>query len=47
VNVKSANSFRIDKNLARKLDNLLKDDRLYKETEIFKIPEALSEKLNS
>ena len=39
--------FKIDKNLPSKLDNLLKEGSLDKETEILKILETLSEKLNS
>jgi hypothetical protein len=40
-------SFKIDKNLPNKLDNLLKEGTLDKETEILRILEDLSEKLNS
>jgi hypothetical protein len=40
-------SFRIDKNLPNKLDNLLKDGSLDKEIEILRILETLSEKLSS
>ncbi len=39
--------FKIDKNLPSKLDNLLKEGSLDKETEILRILETLSEKLNS
>jgi hypothetical protein len=39
--------FRIDENLARKLDNLLKAGSLDNKTGILEILEALSEKLNS
>ena len=39
--------FRIDKNLPSKLDDLLKEGSLDKETEILKILETLSEKLNA
>ena len=37
--------FNIDRNLPSRLDNLLKDGSLDKETEILKILEALSEKI--
>ena len=39
--------FRIDKNLPSKLDDLLKEGSLHKETEILEILETLSEKLNA
>lgn len=39
--------FRIDKNLTNKLDNLLKEGSLDRETEILRILENLSEKLNA
>ncbi|MGD0451795.1 MAG: hypothetical protein ABSA79_12170 [Candidatus Bathyarchaeia archaeon] len=39
--------FRIDKNLPSKLDDRLKEGSLDKETEILKILETLSEKLNA
>ena len=39
--------FKIDRNLPSKLDNLLKEGSLDKETEILEILEALSEKLKS
>jgi hypothetical protein len=38
---------KVDKNLPNKLANLLKEGSLDKETEILKILEALSEKLNA
>ena len=39
--------FRIDKNLPNKIDDFLKDGSLDEETEILKIIETLSEKLNA
>ena len=39
--------FKIDKNLPNRLDNLLKEGSLDKETEILKILQTLSEKLSA
>jgi len=39
--------FKVDKNLPNKLDNLLREGSLDKETEILKILETLSEKLSA